>query len=539
MTPKRINALLWFLCLSGLLATLFFAFPEEGIIDIKTVGEGRERNLSFEIPDPRPRRTSGPLDRAFLFELAGNDKLNGVARERRIESRYEHLCAKIDSDRVPLVTLDTSLGVATLKIDEEPLVTVLPQDCPEYYNRLSDANKALLEQEVAETWRRVLQDDLHLRTLQRHPVYLSLYNFLGLFLFFVVAMTHLTMSWAGRRFFRQPLWSLKALLWVVYFSVLTALHPSLGALANFLAEGALRPLFLFVGCALLISVFQQITLFWIQRYFRVLADYQQDRGNARAIQRRNTLEQVAGFVARLVWVLAGSGAYFYLLGVDLGAFFAGAGLVGVAIGVIGRDVLLDFFSGINILAEDQFGMGDWIESNTDEGEVVRFSLRSTQIRKTDGSLATLPNSDLRRVKNHSNEWAQVDFRVTVTYATDTDRALDLLVEEAVLLDQQMPGLITAPPSPLGVQALGLDGVVLRMLLRTVPLSQWAVMRALNARVKRRFDAEGIEFAAPRRSLQGSPGFLGDARATVHEHSQGKDQQQTDGESSVSLKEQGC
>ena len=117
----------------------------------------------------------------------------------------------------------------------------------------------------------------------------------------------------------------------------------------------------------------------------------------------------------------------------------------------------------------------------------------------------------------------MDFQITVTYATNTDEALSLLVEEALLLDGEMPGLMTAPPSPLGVQALSLDGVVLRMLLRTAPLSQWTVMRALNARVKRRFDAEGIEFAAPRRMIQRSTPHLDEPGQQVPEGSPSGDQ----------------
>ena len=94
--------------------------------------------------------------------------------------------------------------------------------------------------------------------------------------------------------------------------------------------------------------------------------------------------------------------------------------------------------------------------------------------------------------------------MSVIYRTDTDLALRLILEEADLLDQEMPGKIAAPPTALGVQSLGPDGVTLRVLIRTMPLVQWEVNRGLNRRVKLRFDKEGIHFASPRMSLQVRP-----------------------------------
>ena len=455
-------------------------------------------NPQFPIPEAKPRRTGALLDRPFLFEVASSDKMTGLERENRMKSRYEDIVSQIDSDNPPQVDVDTSLGVATVTVDGKAFATVLPQDCPEYYSRLTDDKKLLLEQEVAYGWARKIDLDLHIQAIKRHPKYLQFYNALSIFFFFVTCVCHLTLDWISRRFARTPLWSLKALLWLVYFTGMTVFHPSLDDLSNLLRRGALYPLSLLMLCALAVLLLHEFTSFGIRRYFRALASYEQDSGSLRSSLRRKTLEQACTFVSKVSWTFLGLCLYLYALGADLTSFFAGAGLVGVAIGVMARDIFLDFFNGINILAEDQFGVGDWIETDNDAGEVVAFSLRSTKIRRTDGSLATMPNSDMRRVKNHSNEYAMVDFRINVTYGVDIEYAMNLIMDEISLLDTEWQNRIDGPANPMGINELSLDGVVLRVMLRTAPLAQWETHRRLNVRVKKRFDQEGIEFARRQR-----------------------------------------
>jgi small-conductance mechanosensitive channel len=457
-------------------------------------------NPQFPVPQPTRRRTGLGVNRAFLFQLAGSDKVSGPERESQLLDRYQDVLDKLTSDSLPPVTVDTSLGVATVNIDGQAFITVLPQDCPDYVARLSEDKQLLLEQEVAYTWANAINQDLFFQSLKRHPVYLAIYNYIAILMFWVVCLAHLTLGWISRRFAKNPLWSLKLLLWVTYLTVLTTLHPSFDGVADLLSRGALRPLFNFIICGVAVGLLHQATHFALLRYFGALAEYQGQDASLRAAQRRKTLEQAWTFVSRITWTFLGLCMYLYSLGVDLTAFFAGAGLLGVAIGVMARDIFLDFFNGFNILAEDQFGVGDWIEAGTDSGEVVAFSLRSTKVRRTDGSLATLPNGDMRRVKNHSNEWSMVDFRVSVTYRTDTDYALALIMDEISLLETEWQDKIVSPAEPLGLQELNDNGVVLRVMIKTVPLVQWETQRRLNRRVKMRFDQEGVEFASPRRNI---------------------------------------
>jgi small conductance mechanosensitive channel len=502
VSEGRKEKILWGLSLGGLILATFFLLPSiNGTVDAQPPQPLRSPNShsQYPVPQPKPRETGIVISRPFLFELAGSDKMSGKEREQRLLDRYQELLDTLTSEDNPEVAVDTSVGIATVTIDGKSFATVLPQDCPEYFSRLTEDQKRVLEQEVAYAWANVIQADLYLQVAKRHPVYLQLYHYLSVVFFFLTCMGHLTLNWISRRFARNPLWIVKALLWLVYVTVLTSLNPSLEDLANLLSHGALAPTFYAILCGVAAGLAHQATQIAIHRYSGALAAFEQG-ASVRASLRRQTLEHAWTFLSQVTWTFLGLCLYLYMLGVDLSSFFAGAGLVGVAIGVVARDVFLDFFNGVYILAEDQFGIGDWIEAGSDSGEVVAFSLRSTKIRRSDGSLATLPNSDLRRVKNHSNEWSMVDFRVTVTYQTNTDFALGLILEEIAFLETEWQDKFAGPPELLGLEELGSDGIQLRVRLKTVPLAQWETRRRLNRRVKLRFDAEGIDFAYPSRTV---------------------------------------
>jgi len=458
-------------------------------------------NPQFSVPKPTPRTNAPLFSRPFLFRLASSDKSTGLERESRLLVRYEDILHGLGPGRLPEVTVDTSLGMAVVKVGGDNFATVLPQDCPEYAARIPEDRKLQLEEEVAYSWANEIRSDLQKQSIKRHPTYLTLYNYLTLCFFFVTALVHLSLGWVSRNYVKQPLWGLKLFAWILYFTAVTEFHPGLDNLAYLLGRGALRPLLGMFFCIVPAGVLHQLTVVLMNHFFREWATLEGESAQQRTAQQRQTVQQAAVFVSKLFWVFVGICAFLFAMGYDLTSFFAGAGLVSVGVGLIAKDLLMDFVNGVNIISEDQFGLGDWIESETDQGEVVEFSLRATKIRRIDGSLVTLPNSDLRRVKNHSNQWGNADFRVTVAYATDTDRALELILEEAALLQEEWPGNILEAPDPMGINELGLDGVVLRVMLKTAPLVQWQAGRRLNRRVKVRFQQEGIEFAAQRRLVQ--------------------------------------
>gem|GEM_PF-1084207 len=501
MSERRWTQLRWVVCIAGFFLSLLLLVPEfedEKEVSSTPPSELAITNPQFPIPTPRPRKEGLGLSRSFLFELAGSDKMAGLEREQNLMQRYDDIVDRLDGNRVPQVGVKAGPYTATVTIDDKPFVTVLPQDCPEYFSRLDDEGKLQLETEVAYAWARLIHEHLVLENFKRDPEFLELYNYLALVTFFLVSIAQLSINWFSRRFVHRPLWSLKLLLWVVYFTTLTRLHPTFDTVGHYLSRGALHPIIDFIAIGATMLVLHQLTRLVLHRYLEALAQFDNDHQETeRAALRRKTLAQAWTFVSQIGWSFLGLYLYFSQLGVDLAQFFAGAGLIGVAIGVMARDVFLDLFNGAYILAEDQFVVGDWIESNSDTGEVIEFSLRSTKIRRTDGSIAIIPNAELRQVRNHSYRFSTVDFRVSVCHSTDTDYAMELILEEVGYLDVEWPGKIKSLPQALGVQELGLKGIVLRVRFSTLPLAQLEASRRLNRRVKVRFDKERILLAGDR------------------------------------------
>lgn len=222
----------------------------------------------------------------------------------------------------------------------------------------------------------------------------------------------------------------------------------------------------------------------------------------RGLQRAETIGALLGSVAGFaIWGVA---ALMVLgeLGVELGPLLAGAGIVGVAVGFGAQNLVRDFLSGIFMLMEDQYGVGDVIDAGPASGTVEGVSLRTTRLRDIEGNVWHIPNGFIDRVSNKSQEWSRALLDIPVAYGTDTDRAAAVIKEvaDATWRDEVWSGDILSEPEVWGVEAFGADALVIRLVVKTKPSSQWKVGRELRARIKRSFDAEGIEIPFPQRTV---------------------------------------
>ena len=190
------------------------------------------------------------------------------------------------------------------------------------------------------------------------------------------------------------------------------------------------------------------------------------------------------------------------VGIDLAPLIAGAGIVGVALGFGAQSLVKDFLSGLFMLAEDQYGVGDVIDVGEATGTVEVVNLRTTKLRAVDGTVWHVPNGEIRRVGNMSQQWARALLDVEVAYSTDLGRAQEVVKEVADELWREDIWRvdILEEPEIWGVQALGASGIAIRLVVKTQPGRQWAVSRELNRRIKDRFDAEGIEIPFPQQVM---------------------------------------
>lgn len=436
-----------------------------------------------------------------LFTISGTGNLSAEERKARVEARVREVFRRHGAD-FPALSVRQVAGSTVVLAGEELLITVLPVDLPEFDVRaLPEEQKRLLEREVAERWRDALQAELVRAAVMHSPPYRRLAWGLALSLVLLAWSLHRLAGWMGRRWLRSPVWSLKFLVWSLTLVACLWLFPESQGWARLLYSSLLHPFLLLWGTLLVASAVSSVAEGLVHRYFVAYQRERQDLFLHRLSQRIATLEQAARVTLRVVVLMAGLLVYVTLLKIDLSAVLAGAGILGVALGLALQDFLKDVVAGVNILLEDQFGVGDVIEVDALTGTVEAFSLRATRVRTIDGRMITMPNSSLRVVQNHSNGWARVDFKVSVAYEDDLERALQALKEEAESLAEDWSERILEPPVLLGVDSLAESGVVLRVLLQTRPLSQWETGRELNRRVKLRFQKEGITIPYPQRVVR--------------------------------------
>jgi moderate conductance mechanosensitive channel len=222
--------------------------------------------------------------------------------------------------------------------------------------------------------------------------------------------------------------------------------------------------------------------------------------SVRSSQRVEALATVLRSVASVViWTIA---AFLVLdqVGINLGPLLAGAGILGVAIGFGSQSLVKDFLSGIFILVEDQYGVGDVVDLGEATGAVEVVSLRTTRLRSVDGTVWHVPNGEIRRVGNMSQHWSRALLDVHVAYGTPIPEAREVIKRVADALWREKPGWIIEEPDLWGVEDLGLHAVTLRLVVKTRPSKQWEVSRILRERIKEAFDAEGIEIPFPQQTV---------------------------------------
>lgn len=184
------------------------------------------------------------------------------------------------------------------------------------------------------------------------------------------------------------------------------------------------------------------------------------------------------------------------ISIDVRTLLAGAGIAGLAIGFGAQNLVKDIITGFFIIFEDQFSVGDYVQTSSSEGFVEEIGLRTTKIKHWTGKLHIIPNGSINEVTNFSvhNSIAVVD--VSIAYEGDIVRA------EAVIEDllQELPKRyqeLRGTPELLGVQSLGSSDVVLRIIAETDPMEHWPIARVLRKELKNKLDEQGIEIPFPR------------------------------------------
>jgi small conductance mechanosensitive channel len=215
--------------------------------------------------------------------------------------------------------------------------------------------------------------------------------------------------------------------------------------------------------------------------------------NARRQQRAETIGSLLKSVATgVIFAIVGV-TVLAKLGINIAPIIASAGIVGVALGFGAQNLVKDFLSGIFMILEDQYGVGDSVDLGEANGTVEAVGLRVTRLRDVNGTVWYVRNGEILRVGNQSQNWARTVLDITVGYEADLTQVQQILQDEATSMyeDPQFEGVIIEQPEVWGVERFDKDGAVVRVVLKTAPLQQWLVARAMRQRIKTRFDEAGI------------------------------------------------
>jgi small conductance mechanosensitive channel len=230
------------------------------------------------------------------------------------------------------------------------------------------------------------------------------------------------------------------------------------------------------------------------------------------VKRADTLTHVVGDVARVVILAVGGMMLLSEVGVNLGPLLAAAGLGGLAIGFGGQSLVKDMISGFFILLEDSIRVGDVVEVAGVGGVVEEVKLRTITLRDLSGNVHIVPNGVIDKVKNMTKVYSYYLFDVGVAYREDVDEVMALLkaIAEELRDDPAFKDDILEPLEMLGVDQFADSAVIIKCRIKTQPIKQWRIGREMNRRIKKTFDAKGIEIPFPHQTIywgepkQGTP-----------------------------------
>ena len=190
------------------------------------------------------------------------------------------------------------------------------------------------------------------------------------------------------------------------------------------------------------------------------------------------------------------------IGVNIGPLLAGAGVIGLAIGFGAQTLVKDVITGVFILAEDQFAVGDIVRVNDKAGVVEEINIRTLRLRDLGGNVHMIPFSSVEMVENKTKDFSRYVFDVGVAYREDVDEVIDVLRDLGTEMqeDEYYGPLINKPIEIMGLDKFADSAVIIRARLTTKPIKQWEVGREYNRRMKRRFDELGIEIPFPHQTI---------------------------------------
>ena len=186
------------------------------------------------------------------------------------------------------------------------------------------------------------------------------------------------------------------------------------------------------------------------------------------------------------------------LGINIGPLLAGAGVIGLAIGFGAQYIIRDFFTGLFIILENQFRVGDVLCLGDICGTVENINLRMTVLRDVDGTVHHIPNGEIKIASNMSKDFARVNLKVGISYEANLEKVIEVVNQlgQEMTEDSAWKDKILKAPQFVRVDDFADSAVIIKISGEVRPLEQWAVLGELRKRIKIAFDKQGIEIPFP-------------------------------------------
>ncbi|MGA8046604.1 MAG: mechanosensitive ion channel family protein [Dermatophilaceae bacterium] len=227
-----------------------------------------------------------------------------------------------------------------------------------------------------------------------------------------------------------------------------------------------------------------------------------DRQNQRISTLGSLLRSITTFAIVTVAVLT----VMALLGLPLGPVLASAGIGGVALGFGAQSLVKDFLSGIFMIFEDQYGVGDVIDTGEAIGTVDEVGLRITRLRDANGVVWYIRNGEVIRIGNRSQGWSVALVDTTVSYAENAERVIALIegVVHELDADPAWRTKLLEEPTVVGVESIVGTTMTIRTIAKCAANEHFGVQRELRERIKSALDEAGVQPPPPPLTAQGSP-----------------------------------
>jgi moderate conductance mechanosensitive channel len=222
---------------------------------------------------------------------------------------------------------------------------------------------------------------------------------------------------------------------------------------------------------------------------------------ARIVQRARTIGLVLSNLITAGLLISAVIAILSELGIAIGALAAGAGILGAALGFGAQSLVRDFISGLFIVVEDQYGVGDFVDLGSATGVVESIGLRVTQVRDLEGTVWYVRNGEILRVGNSSQGWSRVILDLPLAYNSDLDKAKKVIEQAAAKLAETLgskSGLI-GKAQVWGIQAIEVEAIVFRVVQQVRPSKKDELARLIRLEVKKAIDKAGIKLSKPQDS----------------------------------------